>query len=184
MKRFAIAALVAAVALAVTMPSAFAQTGGYGPGMMGGGYGMGPGMMGGHDMGPGMGMGPGMMGGCGMGPGMMGGGMGPGMMQGYHGAAGQLDLTDDQREKITKIHEALAMKHWELMGKMQEQRFVFRDMLASGKADDAAIGRAFKRMEELRQQMRGAGADAQKQADAVLTKEQRDQLQRGGSRTN
>ena len=83
------------------------------------------------------------------------------MMQGYHGAAGQLDLTDDQREKITKIHEALAMKHWELMGKMQEQRFVFRDMLASGKADDAAIGRAFKRMEELRQQMRGAGADAQ-----------------------
>ena len=99
-------------------------------------------------------------------------------------AAGQLDLTDDQREKITKIHEALATKHWELMGKMQEQRFVFRDMLASGKADDAAIGRAFKRMEELRQQMRGAGADAQKQVDAVLTKEQRDQLQRGGSRTN
>ena len=55
MKRRTIAAVLAAAAIAVTVPITFAQTGAYGPGMMGGyggyggyhGYGMGPGMMGG-----------------------------------------------------------------------------------------------------------------------------------------
>ncbi len=196
MKKRTIAAVLAAVAVAVTIPLSYAQMGGGGPGMMGGygqgqggygpgmmggygGYGMGPGMMGGYG---GYGMGPGMMGGYGMGPGMMGGyggyGMGPGMMYGY-GANG-LNLTDDQREKITKIQEALFTKHWELMGKMQEQQFKLREQIASGKADDAAVGKAYKNIEGLRQQMWSSGADAYKQMDALLTKEQRDQLQRGG----
>ncbi|MEO8847268.1 MAG: Spy/CpxP family protein refolding chaperone [Casimicrobiaceae bacterium] len=163
--------------------------GGYGPGMMGGydGYGMGPGMMGGYG---GYGMGPGMMGGYGgngMGPGMMGGyggnGMGPAMMYGYGGdTLGGLTLTDDQREKITKIQEALSTKHWELMGKMQAQQFQTRGLLASGNADDAAIGKGYKNLEGLRQQMWTSGADAQKQMDAVLTKSQREQLQRNWSR--
>ena len=178
MKKLTIAAALAAVAIAVTVPLTFAQTGGYG---------MGPGMMGGYG---GNGQGPGMMGGYGgYGPGaeMMGGyggyGMGPGMVYGYGAnAAGALNLTDDQREKITKIQEALSTKHWELMGKMQEQQFKFRELLASGKADDAAIGKAYKNIEGLRQQMWASGADAQKQMDAVLTKEQRDQLQRGWGR--
>ncbi len=191
MKRLTLAAVLAAVAIAVTVPLTSAQTGGYGPGpgMMGGygGYGMGPGMMGGYG---GYGMGPGMMGGYGgygMGPGMAGGyggyGMGPGMMGGYGAnAAGALNLTDDQREKTTKIQEALSTKHWDLMGKMQEHQFKLRELLASGKADDAAIGKAYKNIEGLRQQMWASGADAQKQMDAVLTKEQRDQLQRGWRR--
>lgn len=186
MKKRTITAVLAAVAVAVTVPLTYAQMGG--PGMMGGysqGQGdFGPGMMYGH--GPG-GYGPGMMGGYGgygMGPGMMGSyggyGMGPRMMYGY-GANG-LNLTDDQREKITKIQEALSTKHWELMGKMQEQQFKLREQIASGKADDAAVGKAYKNIEGLRQQMWASGADAQKQMDAVLTKEQRDQLQRGWGR--
>ena len=157
--------------------------------MMGGygGYGMGPGMMGGYG---GYGMGPGMMGGYGgygMGPGMMGGyggyGMGPAMMGGY-GAdyLGALNLSDDQREKITRIQEGLSTKHWELMGKMQQQQFQLRELMASGKADDAAIGKAVKGLETLRQQMWATGVDAQKQVDATLTKAQREQLQRGWSR--
>ena len=204
MKKLTIAAVLAAVAIAVTVPLTFGQPGGYGmgPGMMGGygGYGMGPGMMGGYGgygMGPGMmggyggyGMGPGMMGGYGgygMGPGMMGGyggyGMGPGMMGGYDAnAAAALNLTGDQREKMSKIQEGLATKHWDLMGKMQEQQFKLRELLSSGKADDAAIGKAYKNIDGLRQQMWTSGADAQKQMDAVLTKEQRDQLQRGWGR--
>ena len=204
MKKLTIAAALAAVAIAVTVPLTFAQTGGYGmgPGMMGGygGNAQGPGMMGGYGgYGPGAGMmggyggygpGAGMMGGYGgygMGPGMMGGyggnGMGPGMMYGYGAnAAAALNLTDDQREKITKIQEALSTKHWELMGKMQEQQFKLRELLASGKADDAAIGKAYKNIVGLRQQMWAAGADAHKQMDAVLTKEQRDQPQRGWGR--
>ncbi len=173
---------------------------GMGPGMMGGygGYGMGPGMMGGYGMGQGMmggyGMGPGMMGGYGMGPGMMGGyGMGPGMMGGYGGSgmgagmmggyganmADALGLTAEQREKITKIQETLSTKHWDLMGRIQEQQFKLRELLASEKADDASVGKAYKRVVELRQQMWTAALEVHKQMDAVLTQAQRDQLQRG-----
>ena len=162
--------------------------GGYGPGMMGGsgGYGMGPGMMYGGGFG-GYGMGPGMMGGyggCGMDPRMMYGYgdhvTGAGMM-GSYGAdnLGALNLSDDQREKITKIQEGLSTRHWELMGKMQQQQFQLRDLMASGKADDAAVGKAVKGLDTLRQQMWAAGVDAQKQVDATLTKAQREQLQRG-----
>jgi Spy/CpxP family protein refolding chaperone len=191
MKRFTIAAAVVATAVALNLPVAGAQMGGYGgygPGMMGGYGGYGPGMMGGYGgYGPGMmggygGYGPGMMGGYGgYGPGTMGGyggyGMGPGMMYGYDADhADALNLTDDQREKIAKIQEALFTKHWELMGKMREQQLKLREQLASGKADDASIGKAYKNVEALRQQMWASGADAQKQIDAVLTKAQRDQL--------
>jgi Spy/CpxP family protein refolding chaperone len=200
-KRRTMAAVLAAAAIAVTVPFTYAHQGGYGPGMMGGyggygGYGMGPGMMGGYGGYGGYGMGPGMMGGYGgyggfgMGPGMMGGyggyggyGMGHGMMYGYGGyAAGALDLTDDQREKMTKIQESLSTKRWELMGKLQEQQFQLREQLASGKGDDAAVGKAYRNIEGLRQQIWTAGADAQKQMDAVLTKSQREQLQRGWGR--
>ncbi len=201
MNKRTIAATLAAIAIAVTIPLTYAQMGS-GPGMVGG-YGQGqggygPGMMYGYHQGQG-GYGPGMMGGYGggMGTGMMGGyggyGIGPGMMVGYgmgrgmmggYGAdyLGALNLSDDQREKITKIQEGLSTKHWELMGKMQQQQFQLRELMASGNPDDAAIGKAFKGLETLRQQMWTTGADAQKQVDATLTKAQREQLQRGWGR--
>ena len=81
-----------------------AQPYGYGPGMMGGGYGpggmMGPGYGGGY--GPGGMMGPGYGGGYGPGWMMRGGGgggygMGPGMMYGYgYANEANLNLTADQ----------------------------------------------------------------------------------------
>jgi hypothetical protein len=95
---YGVAAAVVAVAVAGFAVPANAQPYGYGPGMMGGGYG--PGYM----MGPGYGYG--MMGGYhGYGPGygMMGGygrDYGPGMMYGYgpgyHGSQGDMKLTTDQ----------------------------------------------------------------------------------------
>jgi Spy/CpxP family protein refolding chaperone len=140
-------------------------------------------MMGPYGPGEG-GYGPGMMYGYGMGPGMMGGyGMGPGMMGGYgSNGAGALNLTDDQRQKMTKIQEDLATTHWALMGRMQEQQYKLRDLVASGKADDASVGKAYKGVEELRQQMWATAADARTQMDAVLTQSQRDQLRRGWGR--
>jgi Spy/CpxP family protein refolding chaperone len=119
-----------------------------------------------------------------MGPGTMYGyGPGPGMRYGYGaGALDTLNLTDEQRAKIAKIDEALATKRWELMGKMQDQRFRLRDLLASGNADDAAIGKAYRSIDTLRQQMWTAASDAQKQVDGVLTPAQREQLQRGWGR--
>jgi len=176
MKRNTIAALLAVVGFAVAAPFALADADDYGPGMMGG-YGAGHGMMGGYGGQGAYGMGPGMMGGYG-GQGVYG--MGPGMMGGYGDfGLGALGLSDEQREKIDKIRESQFSSRWALMGKMHEQQFKFSELLHSGKADDAAIGKAFKDLEALRQQLQVSRLDAQKQVDAVLTKSQREQLQRG-----
>ncbi|HEX9182165.1 MAG TPA: Spy/CpxP family protein refolding chaperone [Burkholderiales bacterium] len=186
MKRTLIAATAVALAVAA---SAFAQPGpgggygpgyGMGPGMMGGygpGYGMGPGMMSGY--GPGYGMGPGMMGGYGMGPGMMGGyGMGPGMMGGFGGLYG-LDLSEEQRTKVSEIRRELFGKHWALMGTMHQQDGPLEEAFVSGKFDEKAARKAFDAMSEARKQMFEASLQAYKRIDALLTPEQRKQLQSG-----
>ena len=133
------------------------------------GYGPGWGMMGGYGH---QGMGPWMMGGYGPHS------MSPGMMWG-HGAGdgtGALpNLTDEQRTKIGKIENDARTRQWELMGKMHEEQ---SRLVASntGKPDDAAISERYKKIADLRQQMFDSSLAAQKQVDAVLTKEQRDQL--------
>jgi Spy/CpxP family protein refolding chaperone len=168
MKRTLIAATAVALAVAA---SAFAP-----PGLGGGsgpGYGMGPGMMGGY------GMGPGMMGGYGMGPGMMGGyGMGPGMMGGFGGLYG-LDLTEEQRTKISEIRRELFGKHWALMGTMHQQGGPLEEAFASGKFDEKAARKTFDAMSEARKQMFESSLQAYKRIDALLTPEQRKQLQSG-----
>ena len=164
MKRISL--LVAAAAL--FSGAALAQPG---PGMMGPGM-MGYGMMGGYGMGPGM-MGPGMMGyGYGMGPGMMG----PGMMGGYDYYG--LDLSPEQRAKISDIRQRLAQQHWDLMGKMHQQGYrmsFYRD----GKLDEQAARKGYETMAASHKEMFESWLQAQKQVDAVLTAEQRQKLQRG-----
>lgn len=193
----AIAALFSAPAWAQMGPGMMGGFGpggfGMGPGMMGG-YGMGPGMMGGYGPGGGYGMGPGMMGGYGaqgmgpgmMGPGMMGGygaqGMGPGMMgpgmMGGYGAYAGLNLSDEQRAKIAEIQQDVSRKQWELMGKMREQGFQMHRFDAPGTADDSAARKAYQAMADARKAMFENSLDARKRVDAVLTKEQREQMQR------
>jgi hypothetical protein len=63
-----------------------------------------------------------------------------------------------------------------------QQQFGLREQLTSGKGKDAAIGKADMNMDSLRQQIWASGADGQKQTDAVFTKSQREQVQRGLSR--
>ena len=196
-------AIVAILFLVVLTTSAFAQSAapgdqgtqpgpGYGTGPGGGygyGYGMGPGMMG-PGWGGGYGMGPGMMGpgygpgyGYGMGPGMMGSfgpdyGMGSGTMFGY-GTRSDLNLSAEQRSKIAKIQNDVRRKHWEIMGKMQDEQALMNEQYYSDQRDDAALSKSYRKMSELRQQMFDLSLSAQKQIDAVLTKEQRDRLKRG-----
>ena len=111
-------------------------------------------------------MGPGMMGGYGPG----GYGMGRGMMGGYGwGGYGGLNLNDEQRAKIAAIQEESSRKQWELVGKMHEQRHQLYEFDSSGKVDESA---ARKAMFEI-------SLDVRKRIDAVLTKEQREQLQSG-----
>jgi len=156
-------ALVAGIGLAAVAAPSFAQSGTDYPPMMGGygpGYGMGPGMMGGYGpgygrgYGPGYGMGPGMMGGYGMGPGMMGGygpgyGMGPGMMGGCGGYG----------------YNALNLTDAQ------------RDKIA--KIQQETQRSQWEVMSKMRETMVLGWQDAQKKIDAVLTKEQREQLKRG-----
>ena len=171
-------------------PAAQAKPGA-GPGMMGRGHGpgyghMGPGMMG-QGYGPGYGhMGPGMMGqgygpGYGhMGPGMMGQATGPGMMYGA-GPYAALDLSAEQRTKIAEIQQGLWRKHWDLMGKMHEERYHMHELMSGTVLDDASARKGYQAMADAHKQMFEATLDARKRIDAVLTKEQRKKL-RGGAR--
>jgi Spy/CpxP family protein refolding chaperone len=168
--------LITAAIAAILATAAWAQTDpGYGPAYGPGAYGMGPEMMGGFGPGRGYGMGPGMMGGYGpgygMGPGMMGG-YGPG---GYYG----LKLSDEQRRKIVDIQEEQWRKQWALMNSMHELRFKQFGAEESGKIDDAEARKIYQAMADLRRQMFENSLDTRKRIDALLTKEQREELQRG-----
>jgi len=123
-------------------------------------------------------MGPGCGGAGGDGPGP-GYGMGPGMMRGYGGGYGALDLSDEQRGKIAKIQEESRRQRWELMGKMHEQGFKMRELYATGEPDDAALRQAYDTMAAMRKSMFENSLETHKKIDAVLTKEQREKLQRG-----
>ena len=125
------------------------------------------------------GMGPGMMGGeYGMGAGMMGGGygMGQGMgMMGLHGVY-MLDLTDDQRSKINAIQDKMRKQNWEVMGKMMDERSALRDLYNADTLDSKKIGAVYDRIFKLKRQMIDVGIKAHNDVNAVLTKEQREQL--------
>ncbi len=185
--RFALAALAAACLSTV----AAAQMGGgmnhpgMGPGM--GGQGMGPGMMGGP------GKGPAMMGGmdCPMGQGMMGGrGHGPGMMGGRHGGGGRmggpglkdleaLNLTDEQRGQMKEIRRDLQRRNHALMASLRETRWKGQDLARSGPVDVAAAKKLYDEGAAVHKQMFEARIEARAKAEAVLTKEQREQLRKG-----
>ncbi len=142
------------------------------------GYGMDGSMMGGYGMG-----GDGLIGGYAMGPGMMAGqgrgyGMGSGMMGGY-GPRADLHLTAEQRSKIANIQDEVRRKHWDLMGKMQDERSQMTEQFNAEPRDDAALSKSYRKMSELRQQMFDLSLAAQKQMDTVLTAEQREKMKHG-----
>lgn len=137
---------------------------GYGPGMMGG-YGMGQGMMGG--------VGGGMMGGMGM--------MGPGMMGA--GGFGIPDLTAQQREQLAKIRSEQRKRHLDIMGKMMEEQDRLAELYAAENPDTKKISAAHTAIGKLHQQMVDERLGAWTKMQAVLTKEQKEQLnqwRRGG----
>jgi Spy/CpxP family protein refolding chaperone len=145
-----------------------------GPGMMGGygpGYGMG--MMGGY--GPGYGMGPGMMGGYGPGYGMGHGMMGWGNFQG-------LDLSKDQKAKITQIRHEMHAKQWAVMGQMMDAQDKLQELYDAENQDSAAIKKQYKVIEDLRLQMVDNSVDAHNRINSILTKEQREKFQEWGGR--
>jgi Spy/CpxP family protein refolding chaperone len=123
------------------------------------------------------GYGPGMM--EGYGPGMGGQGMGPGMMLGYsRGAYAGIDLTAEQRKKIAEIEKQTSEAQWKLMGSMHQQGFQMHESMGPGAVDEATARKTFEAMSATRKAMFELTLDARKRMDAVLTKEQRDRLQK------
>jgi Spy/CpxP family protein refolding chaperone len=105
-------------------------------------------------------------------------GMGPGMMGGYDQGFDP-SLTAEQRSKIAKIQNDVRRKHWDLMGKMHDEQSQMSEIYFSDKRDDAALSKSYRTISDLRQKMFELSLNAQKQIDAVLTKEQRDKLKSG-----
>ncbi|HQS58756.1 MAG: hypothetical protein B7Y56_10750 [Gallionellales bacterium 35-53-114] len=149
---------------------------GYGPGMMGGGYGPGYGMNQGGGYGPGM-MGGGMGGGYGMGMGGMGGGWGVGMGPMY-----MLDLTDAQTAQMEKIQTEMQKKHRTLMRQMWEEQEKLGDMYGSDQRDPAMMGKTYSKMSDYQRQMLEIHTEAENKMNALLTKEQKEQLRRNFGR--
>lgn len=134
------------------------------------GWGMAPGMMGGHGAAGGYGMGPGMMG-----PGMMHGGM---MGHGIGYLLSQLNLSPEQWKQLSAVHEDVAKNQWQLMGKMREEAFKLRTLMAAENRDRDAITSQFKKVQDIRLEMFRARLDAHDRLSGVLTAEQKAQLRR------
>ena len=173
--RFALAALAAATLSTL----AAAQMGpGMGHGM---GHGMGPGM--GQPDCPMMGQGMGGMGGKGMrhgqggmhGGGMMGDDMarGPGLA-----AIEALDLTPEQRAKVTELRRDVQRRNHALMGSMREIRWKGQDLRSAPELDAAAARKLYDEGAAVRKQMFESRLEARAKAEALLTKEQREQLRK------
>ncbi|MEW6330427.1 MAG: Spy/CpxP family protein refolding chaperone [Pseudomonadota bacterium] len=148
------------------------------------GYGMGPGggmgMMGGGMMDMMMGGGPGGMGMMG-GGGMMG--MGPGMGMMGMGPVWMLDLSDEQRDKIEKIQDDARRKNWDTYGKIMDEQAKLRDLYTGDTVDPKKVGATYAGIAKLHQQVIESGVETHNRVQAVLTKEQKEQLRqwrRGG----
>jgi len=153
--------LIAAFIFGIAANPAVGQPGPGGP------NGMGPGMMGGYG-GPGAGNGPVPRGGYG-GPGF---GMGPGMM-GW-GNYRELNLSAEQKVKITRIRQEMRTKQWAVMGEMMDAQDNMQDLYDVDKQDADAINKQYKEIEDLRRQMVNNSVEAHNQINSILTKEQRE----------
>ena len=119
----------------------------------------------------------------GTGPGMMGGygpgyGMGPGMM-GWRNYR-ELNLSAEQKSKITQIRQEMRTKQWALMGEMMDAQDSLQDLYDVDKQDAAAINKQYKEIEDLRRQMVDNSVDAHNRINSILTKEQRERLRETG----
>ena len=123
-------------------------------------------------MGPGGGM---------MGPGMMGGyedyETGPGMMGDYGlGQISRLDLSDQQRDQINKLSDQLRRKHWDIMGKMMDERSKLRDLYAEDKPDAEKVGAVYDEIAKLQKEMVQTRIETGNKIQDVLTPQQQEQL--------
>jgi Spy/CpxP family protein refolding chaperone len=182
LKKLAAAGMLALSATALSLPAFSHQQS---TGMMGGDGQMG--MMGNMKSGGHMGMMGNMKGGGHMG--MMGNMKGGGhmgmmgnMMGGDHmGMMGKfkgLDLSDEQKAKMSEIRYKLRKKHWEIMGPMIDQQAALHKAYAGDRPDPAAVGAVYGKIFDLKRQVIEARLTAKNSSMDVLTEEQLAQMEK------
>jgi Spy/CpxP family protein refolding chaperone len=88
---------------------------------------------------------------------------------------GNLDLSSDQRTRMTAIHRELRDKQFALMDRMHDN-MASTSFYRNGKYDEQAARNTYADAEKIHRQMFENMLEAQKRADAVLTPQQRQQL--------
>ncbi len=101
-------------------------------------------------------------------------GMGTGQMGGLN-----LNLSPEQVERISAIHDQYAEKRWELIGKMHQQQRPMFNAFGPGPINEKAARRSFESMSEVQKDLFELALETRKKVDNVLTSEQRQKLGRG-----
>lgn len=94
------------------------------------------------------------------------------------GGFAMLGLSDQQQQEIDKIRQEMFRKHFDLRQQIFNERQNLRRLLLQDKPDPKAVGAQYDKIAQLRRQMIESRVEAQNRMEAVLTGEQRQQLQR------
>jgi Spy/CpxP family protein refolding chaperone len=97
---------------------------------------------------------------------------GPGMMARW----ADLDLTDEQRDKIRDLHEAQARKAVQRRADIQLARLDLHRLMREERPNSASVSMAIGRIARLHEEGMKARFETHMQARALLTPEQRKQL--------
>jgi len=102
---------------------------------------------------------------------------GRGMMGDYGlGQVSRLDLSDQQRDQINKLRDQLRRQHWDIMGKMMDERSKLQDLYAEDKPDPEKIGAVYDEIAKLQKEMVQTRIETRNKIQDVLTPQQREQL--------
>ena len=83
----------------------------------------------------------------------------------------ELQLVDEQRDKIQLIQEENRQKNWAAMGQVRTEMFALRRMYSADKVDANAVAEQQKKVDELRRLMLKSRLESRNQVEAVLTPE-------------
>lgn len=87
-----------------------------------------------------------------------------------------LDLSDDQRSRISKLSGELQGRNLATKGSIMQEAAKLRDLYAADKRNPAAIGKVYQKMFDMQRKMIEATITAQNRIEEVLTPAQRTQL--------
>ena len=89
-----------------------------------------------------------------------------------------LDLNDQQVERLDVIREQARDAHWGLAGRVREQQWQLVKLLRADNPDPVEVGKRYASMSDVSRQMLEKSVDARNQIDAILTQAQRVDLRR------